>query len=145
MVKIIPYVNYKFLKSMIKTRQVEESAIKFIELRQNATKTKDRSITIVGPMVKHGAAVYNGKRYIVIDCDEAKIGHKLGEFSLTKKTGASIHRSVGNAKRKAKARRKLTQKKVRATASMSKSKKQQQGKKFKAKMKRVKKSALKIK
>lgn len=47
--------------------------------------TKNRNITIFPELVNKSIYVYNGKIYIKIKIVEEMIGHKLGEFSPTRK------------------------------------------------------------
>lgn len=46
--------------------------------------------------------VHEGKLFTNLELTRHMIGHKLGEFSFTKKIGAKIHNSARNRKRKAK-------------------------------------------
>lgn len=61
------------------------------------TRKRDQIITpeLIGEIIK----VYNGKIYVTVVITEKMIGHKLGEFSLTKKIGSSIHLSEKNKKK----------------------------------------------
>ena len=46
--------------------------------------TWSRSSTIVPVMVNHTIGVYNGKEFIPVFITDQMIGHKLGEFALTR-------------------------------------------------------------
>nr|YP_010932369.1 ribosomal protein S19 [Hormidiella parvula]WKT06017.1 ribosomal protein S19 [Hormidiella parvula] len=46
--------------------------------------TWSRSSTIVPAMVEHTIAVYNGREHLPVFITDAMIGHKLGEFALTR-------------------------------------------------------------
>jgi small subunit ribosomal protein S19 len=46
--------------------------------------TWSRSSTIVPIMIGHTIAVYNGKQHIPVFITDQMVGHKLGEFSLTR-------------------------------------------------------------
>jgi len=48
-------------------------------------KTWSRSSTIYPEFVGHTIAVYNGKEFISVFCNENMVGHKLGEFAFTRK------------------------------------------------------------
>jgi small subunit ribosomal protein S19 len=48
-------------------------------------KTWSRSATIAPEMVSHTFAVHNGKQHIPVFVTENMVGHKLGEFSPTRK------------------------------------------------------------
>ena len=50
-------------------------------------KTWSRSSTIFPQMVEHTIAVHDGRRHIPVYITEDMVGHKLGEFALTRKFG----------------------------------------------------------
>lgn len=47
-------------------------------------KTWSRASTIIPDMVGHTIAVHNGKTHIPVYVSEQMVGHKLGEFALTR-------------------------------------------------------------
>jgi small subunit ribosomal protein S19 len=47
-------------------------------------KTWSRRSTITPDMVGHTMAVHNGKKFIPVYVTENMVGHKLGEFALTR-------------------------------------------------------------
>ncbi len=47
-------------------------------------KTWSRASTILPQMIGHTIAVHNGKQHIPVYVTEQMVGHKLGEFSLTR-------------------------------------------------------------
>ncbi len=47
-------------------------------------KTWSRASTILPQMIGHTIAVHNGKVHIPVYVTEQMVGHKLGEFSLTR-------------------------------------------------------------
>jgi small subunit ribosomal protein S19 len=47
-------------------------------------KTWSRASTIFPEMVGHTIAVYDGRKHVPVFIDEAMVGHKLGEFALTR-------------------------------------------------------------
>jgi len=55
------------------------------ESRKNVIKTWSRRSTITPDFVGHTFAVYNGKQHIPVFVSENMVGHKLGEFSPSKK------------------------------------------------------------
>lgn len=70
-----PYINAKLLK------KVQE------QVRTNVNtpiKTWDRSCQIAPEFVGRKIAVYNGKNFIEVFISEAMVGHRLGEFALTR-------------------------------------------------------------
>ncbi len=77
-----PFVDYQLLDSIIdnKTRSV--------------IRTKSRSSTILQSFIGLVVAVYTGRMYNNVYIDEKMVGHKLGEFSFTRKLGR-IHEKKG--------------------------------------------------
>ena len=66
---------------------------------KKVVRTWSRRSTVVPEMVGHTLAVHNGKKFIPVYCTENMVGHKLGEFALTrifKKHGA--HTAKAEAK-----------------------------------------------
>ena len=62
-------------------------------------KTWSRRSTVIPDMIGHTFAVHNGKKFIPVFVTENMVGHRLGEFSLTrsfKKHGA--HTAKAEAK-----------------------------------------------
>lgn len=47
-------------------------------------KTWSRASTIFPEMVGHTIAVYDGRKHVPVYVTESMVGHKLGEFSLTR-------------------------------------------------------------
>ncbi len=70
-----PYVNAKLLKK-IKSLPVGSKEV---------IKVWDRACTITPEMVGFTIGVYNGKQHIPVYIIEDMVGHKLGEFSPTRK------------------------------------------------------------
>ncbi len=76
-----PYVEARLLK---RVEELNESGAKKV------LKTWSRASMIVPPMVGHTIAVHNGRTHVPVYISENMIGHKLGEFSLTRRfTGHS--------------------------------------------------------
>ena len=50
-------------------------------------KTWSRTSTIFPQMVEHTIAVHDGRRHVPVYITEDMVGHKLGEFALTRKFG----------------------------------------------------------
>lgn len=70
-----PFVDAKLLKKVLSLKSGEKKTIK----------TWARKSTITPEMVGHTFAVHNGKDFIDVYVVENMVGHKLGEFSLTRK------------------------------------------------------------
>ena len=71
-----PYVDEKLLAKVRKMETTKEKKI---------IKTWSRSCTIIPEMIGFTFAVHNGIKHIPIYITENMIGHKLGEFSPTRK------------------------------------------------------------
>ena len=77
-------------RSLRKGPYVEESLLKKVqklneENKKTVVKTWSRRSTIYPDFVGHTIAVHNGKDFIPVYITEEMVGHKLGEFSLTRK------------------------------------------------------------
>ena len=76
-------------RSLKKGPFVAASLMKKVE-QQNASddrsviKTWSRASTILPDMIGHTIAVHNGKAHIPVYITEQMVGHKLGEFALTR-------------------------------------------------------------
>jgi small subunit ribosomal protein S19 len=70
-----PYVHPKLLKKLSKLKQGDQTPIK----------TWARASTITPEMVGFTFAVHNGRDFIKVRVVENMVGHKLGEFSPTRK------------------------------------------------------------
>lgn len=70
-----PFIAYHLLE------KVEQMNIKG---EKKTIKTWSRSSTITPAMIGHTIAVYNGKQHVPLFISEQIIGHKLGEFILTR-------------------------------------------------------------
>ena len=55
--------------------------------KKEVIKTWSRRSTIFPAFVEHTFAVHNGKEHVPVYVTEDMVGHKLGEFSLTRKFG----------------------------------------------------------
>ncbi|MDH3522723.1 MAG: 30S ribosomal protein S19 [Acidobacteriota bacterium] len=52
--------------------------------QKRVIKTWSRRSTIIPEMVSHTIAVHNGMRFIPVYVSENMVGHKLGEFAMTR-------------------------------------------------------------
>lgn len=76
-------------RSVKKGPFVQESLInKITEMNKKGEKkvikTWSRSSTIFPQMVGHTIAVHDGKKHVPVYISEDMVGHKLGEFALTR-------------------------------------------------------------
>lgn len=88
-----PYVDPKLLKKMAKIQKGEKVVIK----------TWSRECSITPEMVGFTFGVHNGKDHIPVLVVENMVGHKLGEFSPTKKFikhGGKIQKTLEAGKKK---------------------------------------------
>ncbi|HTM30344.1 MAG TPA: 30S ribosomal protein S19 [Vicinamibacterales bacterium] len=51
---------------------------------KRVVKTWSRRSTIIPDMVGHTIAVHNGRKFVPVYISENMVGHKLGEFALTR-------------------------------------------------------------
>jgi len=70
-----PYVDEKLLKKISKLRAGDKTIIK----------TWSRACTIIPEMIGYTFGVHNGRSHIPVLITEDMVGHKLGEFSHTRK------------------------------------------------------------
>lgn len=70
-----PYVDEKVAKKVDKQKQSGS---------RDPIKTWARSCTITPEFVGHTFMVHNGKMHLKVYVTEEMVGHKLGEFSLTR-------------------------------------------------------------
>ncbi len=54
------------------------------EREKKVIKTWSRRSTIIPEMVGHTLAVHNGRKFVPVYISENMVGHKLGEFALTR-------------------------------------------------------------
>jgi small subunit ribosomal protein S19 len=81
-----PYVEERLLKKVEKHRKLGD---------RQAIKTWSRRSTIIPDFVGLTFAVHDGKRHIPVFITENMVGHKLGEFALSR-----IFRKHGGVKAK---------------------------------------------
>jgi small subunit ribosomal protein S19 len=70
-----PFVASHLLKKIEKLNDIGEKKVVL---------TWSRASTIVPIMIGHTIAVHNGREHIPIFVTDQMVGHKLGEFSLTR-------------------------------------------------------------
>ena len=73
-----PFVDASLMK---KVKAVNEGG------KKEVIKTWSRRSTIYPEFIGHTFAVHNGKEFIPVYVTEDMVGHKLGEFSPTRKFG----------------------------------------------------------
>jgi len=70
-----PYINERLLKKIKDLKPGDKTIIK----------TWDRSCTVTPEMVGFTIGVHNGRQHTPVYISEESVGHKLGEFSPTRK------------------------------------------------------------
>ena len=70
-----PYVDKNLLKKIKALNYRNEKKV---------IKTWARSSTVIPEMVGHTLAIHNGHRHVPIYITEQMVGHKLGEFAITR-------------------------------------------------------------
>ena len=76
-------------RSLKKGFFVDESLLEKVERMENSgtkrvIKTWSRRSTVTPDMVGHTIAVHNGSKFIPVYISENMVGHKLGEFAMTR-------------------------------------------------------------
>ena len=69
-----------FIDSYLQVRIEEMNA----RNEKKVLRTWSRRSTVIPEMVGHTLAVHNGKKFIPVYITENMVGHKLGEFSMTR-------------------------------------------------------------
>ena len=59
--------------------------LQLLDIKNNEIVTKSRGITIIPKFIGLDFKIYNGKTYTQLSITEKMVGHKLGEFSPTRK------------------------------------------------------------
>lgn len=75
-VKKGPFIDKSLMNKIVK---LNESG------KKEVVKTWSRRSTIFPEFIGHTIAVHNGREFIPVYITEEMVGHKLGEFSLTRK------------------------------------------------------------
>ena len=73
-----PFVDGHLMKKIEKLNE---------ENKKEVVKTWSRRSTIFPDFIGHTIAVHNGKDFVPVYVTEDMVGHKLGEFALTRKAG----------------------------------------------------------
>ena len=71
-----PYVDLKLLAKVEAQKEAGPA--------RQPIKTWSRACTVVPDFIGHTFAVHNGKAFIQVQISDNMIGHKLGEFALTR-------------------------------------------------------------
>lgn len=74
-VKKGPFVHESLMKKILEMNKAREKKV---------IKTWSRSSTIFPEMIGHTIAVHDGRKHVPVYIVEDMVGHKLGEFALTR-------------------------------------------------------------
>ena len=74
-VKKGPFVQEKLFAAIVEMNKKNEKKV---------IKTWSRSSTIFPEFIGHTIAVYDGRKHVPVYVTEDMVGHKLGEFALTR-------------------------------------------------------------
>jgi small subunit ribosomal protein S19 len=88
-------------RAIIRNYDVIDKFIKKCEKRSQKNKpikTHDRSMVIVPKMIGRTIFIHNGKEFLRVDINEQMLGHRLGEFSLTRKIAKHTKAGAGATK-----------------------------------------------
>ncbi len=92
-------VKSRSRRSILRNDDVINKFIKKCEIRTASggqIKTHDREMIIVPKMVGLSIFVHNGKEFQKVDITEFMLGHRFGEFSMTRKVAK--HSKLGKKK-----------------------------------------------
>jgi len=70
-----PYIDDRLMKKVLKQKETNDNA---------AIKTWSRACQIPPDFVGHKFAIHNGRKFIEVSITENMVGHRLGEFSITR-------------------------------------------------------------
>ena len=74
-VKKGPFVHESLMKKILEMNKAREKKV---------IKTWSRSSTIFPEMIGHTIAVHDGRKHVPVYIVEDMVGHKLGEFAMTR-------------------------------------------------------------
>jgi small subunit ribosomal protein S19 len=88
-VKKGPFVQEALLKKIIEMNKAGEKKV---------VKTWSRSSTIFPQMIGHTIAVHDGRKHVPVYISEDMVGHKLGEFVLTRTYKGHVDKTERSSK-----------------------------------------------
>jgi small subunit ribosomal protein S19 len=80
-----PYVDLKLIKKIQNLNEIGQKKV---------IKTWSRASMILPDMIGHTIAVHNGRKHIPVYVTEAMVGHRLGEFSPTRRFGGHTEKKA---------------------------------------------------
>ena len=70
-----PFIDAHLMKKVVEAQRTKSKKV---------IKTWSRRSTIIPDMVGHTIAVHDGRKHVPVYITESMVGHKLGEFALTR-------------------------------------------------------------
>jgi len=70
-----PYINERLIQKLVNLKPGDKSVVK----------TWDRAASITPEMVGYHIGIHDGRKHLDVLIIEEMVGHKLGEFALTRK------------------------------------------------------------
>jgi len=92
-------VKARVRRTLLRNYDVVEAFVKRCEkceMKKKPIKTHDRSIVIVPKMIGWTIGVHNGKEFVKVVISGGMLGHRLGEFAMTRKIAK--HTTIGARK-----------------------------------------------
>jgi small subunit ribosomal protein S19 len=83
--------NYDVVEQFV-TKCEEQSS------KNRPIKTHDRALVVVPALVGKTIGVHNGKEFVKVEITEEMLGHRLGEFALTRRTVKHGAAGIGSTK-----------------------------------------------
>ena len=80
-----PFIDAKLMAKVVKVQQSGQKAV---------IRTWSRRSTVLPEMVGLTIAVHDGRRHVPVFITENRVGHKLGEFALTRTFRGHTSRSA---------------------------------------------------
>jgi small subunit ribosomal protein S19 len=74
-VKKGPFIDKSLLNKVLEAQRVKSKKV---------IKTWSRRSTVIPDMLGHTIAVHDGRKHVPVFITEGMVGHKLGEFALTR-------------------------------------------------------------
>jgi small subunit ribosomal protein S19 len=96
--KMVPSRQRRALLKRGFTEDEKKVFRKFRKTRDKFIKTQTRDIIIVPEMIGLKFGVHNGKEYVTVDIKPEMVGHRLGEFSQTRRRVMHSAPGVGATK-----------------------------------------------
>ncbi|MFH1237832.1 MAG: ribosomal protein S19 family protein [archaeon] len=94
-------VKARARRSLLRNYDVVEAFVNRCEeknAKKQVIKTHNRALVIVPQLIGKTIGVYNGKEFVKVLISDEMLGHRLGEFSMTRKIAKHTKVGVGATK-----------------------------------------------